>query len=71
MMQKSYPNEARPEPIITLGWTVLKNVKQFKYLGAQISDDASTSKEIKTGPSNHQLPFRSCIKESGKKGTSS
>ena len=47
MMQKSYPDEARPEPIITLGGTVLKNVKQFKYLGAQISDDASTSKEIK------------------------
>ena len=47
MVQKSYPEEIRPEPKITLGGTVLNNVKQFKYLGTQISDDGSTTKEIK------------------------
>ena len=36
MMQNSYPEEIRPEPKITLSGTVLKNVKQFKYLGRKI-----------------------------------
>ena len=46
MLQKAFPDEARPEPSIVLDGTVLKTVKQFKYLGAQLSDDAGTKSEL-------------------------
>jgi len=41
MLQKAFPDEARPDPSIVIDGTVLKTVKQFKYLGAQLSDDAA------------------------------
>jgi hypothetical protein len=46
MMQKAFPEEVRPMPTIYLDGTALNNVKQFKYLGTQLSDDASTKAEI-------------------------
>ena len=48
MLQKAFPDdhEARLEPSIVLDGTVLKTVKQFKYLGAQLSDDAGTKSEL-------------------------
>ena len=70
-MQKSYRDEIIPEPKITLGGTVLKNVKQFKYLGAQISDDASTSKEIKNRLKQSAAAFSKLYQRIWKKGTSS
>lgn len=36
MMQKSHPNELRPDPKISLEEVFLRNVKQFKYLGPSI-----------------------------------
>ena len=67
MMQKSYPNEIRPEPKINLGGTVLKNVKQFKYLGVQISDDATTAKEIKNRIKQSAAAFSKLYQRSWKK----
>ena len=46
MPQKAFPDEVRPGPIITLNGTAFKNVKQFKYCGAQISAEASVNSEI-------------------------
>ena len=46
MLQKAFPGETRSDPKIILNGTALKCVNQFKYLGAQISNDAGTQIEV-------------------------
>ena len=46
ILQKAFPEEVRPESSIVLDGKVLKTVKQFKYHGAQLSDNAGTKSEL-------------------------
>ena len=46
MLQKAFPGETRSDLKIILNGTALKCVNQFKYLGAQISNDAGTQIEV-------------------------